>query len=118
MTLTIGLRTQSIARCVALLAFCAATLTAEDEHLKDPLCRASAEGDLDQVQVLLRNGADPNVRDEKSRTPLMYAASLRGRSERRIPGQIQPDYLGVAGLLLAQHADSNAVDESGRTPLL
>ena len=115
---TIRRPTESIARCLALLAFCSASAAAQDEPLKDPLCQASAEGDRAQVQVLLRNGADPNVRDEKSHTPLMYAASLRGRSERRTPKQIQPDYLGVATLLLARHADPNARDESGRTPLL
>lgn len=39
------------------------------------LILASTYGESDKVQLLLNNGADPNIQDERKNTALMYASS-------------------------------------------
>jgi len=61
-------------------------------------------GDISAVECLLSAGADPNVHDNKGKTPLMYAAES-GRAD-------------SLRALLAAGADPNARDGEGETPLM
>jgi ankyrin repeat protein len=68
-----------------------------------PLHIAALRGDAEEVERLLKSGADPNVRDVFGRTPLHYASARNHKA--------------VAELLLSRGADPNAKDERGKTPL-
>lgn len=65
---------------------------------------ALKRGDADVVPVLLRHGANPNVRDGKGRLPTVLAAHV-------------PSSDACLQLLLKAGADVNAVDAAGRTAL-
>src|SRR5579859_2169995 len=67
-----------------------------------PLMYAALYGDSDSVRLLLKNGADPNIRNEAGATALMWAV----------------DDLGKTQLLVEHGADVNARSDDGRTPLL
>jgi hypothetical protein len=54
--------------------------------------------------MLLRNGADPNLRDKRGRTALMYAA--------------EADNLELVKVLLNHGADVNAQDKDGKSPYM
>ena len=58
----------------------------------------------DVVLILLEHGADPNIRDDHGKTPLMRAAS-KGQTN-------------IIQGLLARGADINAVDQDGMTSLM
>jgi hypothetical protein len=80
-----------------------------------PLHSAACFGNVEMVQVLLNLGADVNIRNNDSRTPLNYIPEgPSGYSE-------APNYpqslANVARLLLDRGADINARDNEGRTPL-
>lgn len=97
---------------------------------------AALAGDLDKVQQLLREGADPSARDAAGRTPLDYV-SFAGSSRPDIARVLveagadltaQGQDLGTAlhtnvsspevvRLLLARGADPNARGRNGETPL-
>ncbi|MCP4370085.1 MAG: hypothetical protein GY797_18515 [Deltaproteobacteria bacterium] len=66
------------------------------------LIKAAKKGKAEDVYQLLKNGADVNVKDRKSMTPLHYA-SLKGHIE-------------VVRILLENGADINARDKKGRIP--
>jgi ankyrin repeat protein len=68
-----------------------------------PLHLAALRGSVEEVERLLKSGADPNVRDVFGRTPLHYAAARNHKA--------------AAELLLSRGADPNAKDEDGETPL-
>jgi ankyrin repeat protein len=65
--------------------------------------RASAEGHVEVVQLLLEHGADAKAQDEKKITP-MHVASANGQ-------------LGVARVLLEHGADVKAQNKDNETPL-
>jgi hypothetical protein len=65
-----------------------------------PLHLAAWKDRADGIEILLRSGADPNLRDERGRTPLY----LTKRPE-------------IAQLLVEGGADINRRDKDGRTPL-
>jgi ankyrin repeat protein len=67
--------------------------------------RSAGDGRQDRlVELLLRHGADPNIRDSKGLTPLLQA--LRNGS-----------MLKVLALLLDHGADPNIGDQDGKLPL-
>ncbi|MFZ2148819.1 MAG: ankyrin repeat domain-containing protein [Sedimentisphaerales bacterium] len=69
-----------------------------------PLHDAARDGDIDQVQLLISQGADVNEKNRMGWTPLHTA--IRNRQQ----ALIEP--------LIAKGADVNAKDNSGQTPLL
>ncbi|XP_054459098.1 cyclin-dependent kinase 4 inhibitor C isoform X2 [Anoplopoma fimbria] len=104
--------------------------------MADPLCNASASGDLPKVLVLLRNGADVNGSNKYNRTALQVvklgnaavveALLLEGAD----PNQRDPvcgltvmhdaareGYRQSVSVLVDHGADVNLVDERGNLPL-
>ena len=80
-----------------------------------PLHAAACYGDVEMVQVLLNLGADVNIRNDRSRSPLNHIS--RGPS-----GSVKiPNYprsiANVARLLIDRGADINDKDDKGQTPL-
>jgi ankyrin repeat protein len=59
-------------RLLAVLG--ASALLSSGDITNESLFRSIRAGDMSEVQNLLRQGADLNVRDEHGATPLMYAA--------------------------------------------
>jgi len=74
-----------------------------ESSINKRLMLASVVGDAESVEMLLKNGANPNYRDKDGWTPLHYAA-YRGRVD-------------VAELLIKHGAEINAKDNDGATPL-
>jgi len=99
-----------------LLAVAAVGVAAtQDDEALTPLGNAAKSGDAAQVQRLLDEGTDPNVRDKQGRTPLFWACSVVARHPAEDGA---PDYVQVASLLLDRGATADAPDRTGRTPLL
>ena len=67
-----------------------------------PLMYASLYGDSDSVRLLLKSGADPNIRNDAGAAALMWAV----------------DDLEKSRLLLEHGANANARSEYGQTPLI
>ncbi|PYU30931.1 MAG: hypothetical protein DMG31_13045 [Acidobacteria bacterium] len=67
-----------------------------------PLMYAALYGEADSVGVLLKAGADPNIRNDAGATALMWAVDDAEKTR----------------LLLESGADANARSEDARTPLL
>ena len=70
----------------------------------EALMNAAKEGDLKQVQELLKEGADANAKNKYGKTALMYAADK--------------GHLGVVKLLLNKGANVNARQKEGGTALM
>ena len=81
------------------------TSAARERSALEPvnLQSAAAAGDLDEVTLLLNQGAAVDARDALGRTPLSLA--------------VAQNRLEVVRLLLARGADPNAADKAGLTPL-
>lgn len=73
-----------------------------------PLQIALAKGLQDVIQVLLNNGADPNVQDDNGQTPLHCAV---------LGQKILGGYEGIIKLLVQCGAKVDIKDEEGITPL-
>jgi len=69
----------------------------------DPVHRAVAEGNVEQIRLLVSRGTRLDTRDAQDRTPLMMAA-LQGRSD-------------IVTALLAGRVNLDARDRAGATPL-
>ena len=65
-----------------------------------PMNVAAVHDDLELLRLIHERGADPNARDERGMTPLMYQPALH-----------------TAEALLAYGADVNATDSGGRSAL-
>jgi hypothetical protein len=106
-----------------------------------PLMKASAKGDINEIQKQLSANADPNAQDSSGWTALMYATHANTNQE--LPMKILLDaganpnirsYMGQTALmaighaysapldklrlLLAARADTNAQDNDGHTTLM
>jgi ankyrin repeat protein len=105
--------------------------------LDDQLVDAAFLSDVDEVRLLLQQGADPDARDEEYQTPLLYAASDRNRDLVRVLLEAGADpnlrdqdgwaaldvavyrrTLDIVWLLVHFGADVNARDDMGRSVLL
>lgn len=64
--------------CAALLVEAGANLNAQDEHGNTPLFRAvfSSQGDGAVIQLLLRSGAKPDMKNKHGISPLDLAKSI------------------------------------------
>jgi Ankyrin repeats (3 copies) len=74
------------------------------EDSREELLGAAAQGDLEKIGILLKDGADVNVKDQNERTALMLPAWA---------GQFE-----VVKFLLEKGADVNARDKNGRTAMM
>lgn len=74
-----------------------------------PLIVCVKKGQLDNVEALLKAGADPNFRDNKKRTALHHAVNVANTSA--------DASFEMEELLLKFNADINARDDRLRTPL-
>lgn len=83
-----------------------------------PLLRAAKAGDIQAMQLLLANGADPNLATERGVNGLMLAAGL-GTTEQDTTGRYKtaPQAIEAIEIFLAAGLDIDAVDERGRTAL-
>lgn len=72
---------------------------------KTPLMEAARIGEYQNVELLLQHGADPQLRDNRGRTPLMFAATAPKYSNR------------IVKLLLAKGAQRFLADKEGNTAL-
>jgi len=100
-----------------LLRFCGADPNVQYLYRNTPLHSAACHGDVEMVQVLLKLGANVNIRNDKRRSPLNYIPIGPFRSDGL------PDYYycqslaNVARLLLDHGAHIDARNDAGRTPL-
>jgi len=110
---------------------------AQQRQLDGELRQAVTAGNVQQIEVLLRSGADPNAIDAAGRDAII-AASWRGREmvvEFLIERGVDIDtkdfegrtplawaaingYASITEDLLSQRANPNAADEEGVTPLM
>lgn len=88
---------------VRMFVFALATVMIACADEKDSLLRAAQDGDLGRVQTFLDGGADINVKDKTTRTPLMYA-TIKNHQE-------------IVQLLLDRGADANTRNDLGETAL-
>lgn len=79
---------------------------AKQEAVDQDIIREAAFGSNDQVEKLLKQGADPNARNEQGDTPLIAYAKKNGGNPELI------------NLLLEAGADIDAVDKDGNTALI
>jgi len=86
-------------------AFCEAGYPVQgvDFSSRTTLHKAVIRRSLDIVKLLVRNGADVNLRDEEGKTPLHYA--------------IENGEIGTIAFLLASRCEINSWDKEMRTPL-
>jgi ankyrin repeat protein len=84
--------------CIASILFGCGCTTAATRKLNDDLFSAAVSGNSQEIQRLLKRGADVNARDAYGGTPLTKAV-LEGHKE-------------AAALLIANGADVKAIDRS------
>ncbi len=99
---------KSIKLFCLLLVLMFITVACENKLTKLPeptksLHKAAADGDIEQVKLLISKGADINAKDEKKNTPLHYA--------------VKSGAMKLVQLLVEAGADVNAKDKRGHSPL-
>jgi ankyrin repeat protein len=96
---------------VRSLLDCGTNVDAQDEDHATPLLLAVDRHMDDIAQICLERGAEPNVKNNKGKTPLHLLL------ERKCHEKDNVEVLVVGRLLLECGADANAQDEDGITPL-
>jgi uncharacterized protein len=83
-----------------------------------PLMRASRNGDVAAMRLLLEKGADPAM-EQKNRTTGLMLASGQGRGLGTFADEFatEAEMYQAVKLLLEQHVDINAANEAGQTAL-
>jgi ankyrin repeat protein len=98
---------------VQLLVQSGANIEAKNEALSyygfTPLGFAAYNGAKGSVEILLKNGANPNSTNSSGATPLLSAIGSNNSID---------ETRAIAELLLAHRADLNASDQNGNTPLI
>jgi len=130
------IRVLVVGACAAIAITAGLKAQAPDPDLADRLYTAIRGSDQAQVERLLQNGADVNLRDRRGgATPLMYAAALGSLDTMKLLIEKGADVnarstggatalmwaatdLAKVRLLVDRGADVNAVSERGRTALL
>ena len=79
-------------------------MSAQDDADLTALMRAARDGEINEIETLLKHGVDVNAMDKSGWTALIYA-SMRGDSK-------------SVKLLLKANADANAKEEGGYTALM
>ena len=87
-----------------LLVLLLITVWATAADINSDLLKAAKKGDTAKVKALLKDGADPNTRNERGSTPLSLAAT-KGHDD-------------AVKILLNAGADVDPRDGAGRTPLM
>jgi ankyrin repeat protein len=96
----------SLIVCVML----ASSLAADRKQAGEVLLAAAAEGDVDAMRQALKDGADPNVKDENGNTPLMMVSvdMLFGEERSIIPELVakkaKVDHQNAAGMTALMYA--------------
>ncbi|GAQ08499.1 hypothetical protein ALT_5820 [Aspergillus lentulus] len=83
------------------------------------LSLAIENGQYNLVELLLENGANPNAREDRNRTPFFWATtrSIRGTAPGICASQHLSGYNDMIELLLRAGGDPNLTDDEGNTPL-
>jgi len=85
---------------IALITDC----TYKEERKEERFAKAVSAGDIDMVRLLIKKGANINVKDRKGVTALMEATGK--------------GYIDIARLLIEKGADVNAKSDEGLTSLM
>mmetsp|Transcript_38752 Transcript_38752/g.52600 ORF Transcript_38752/g.52600 Transcript_38752/m.52600 type:complete len:143 (-) Transcript_38752:157-585(-) len=79
-SLTLACMQENLEICERLIV-AAANVNEVDAHKRTPLLKAARHNSKDEIlQLLLKNGAKPDIADEEGNTPLHFAA-IRGTKE-------------------------------------
>lgn len=114
-----------------------AQINAADAHDQTALCWAAIRGDIENIKILLRHGANPNIAPAKGDNPLQSAARAKSRNcvQLLLDAGADVDFQGVvrmtalhiaatngavdvAELLLVHGADVDGKSQLGSTPLM
>lgn len=96
---------KKIVMIIVLILFSGIHIYADDnEFMNKYIILAVKKGEVNTVQLLLQQGADPNTKDDRGNTLLMLSVTM--------------EYQDIFELLLSKGADTTLTDAGGRTPLL
>jgi ankyrin repeat protein len=125
-----------IAIVIAIVAVIFFGVSRRSDERVIPMIKASANGDINTVNNLLRQGVNPNGKDQQGNTPLFVAANY-GQSaivkllldhkakvdvvtppNRYTPLMMAVEYIDVVRLLIENGANVNLQSSSGETALM
>jgi uncharacterized protein len=101
--------------CVALYGCAYVQRLPEERPESTPLMLAAVNGNLERVDLFLKEGADPNARDKNGRTALMYAGSWT--TYHSVMGGKEGRHVEIIDRLLKVGAQIDARSDDGMTAL-